>query len=108
MDLLDVGSGRFTWRRLRGYLNGLRNVRESALWRELDADGEGLWDVDTYLLANVVDLLNFANWQRSEDGSKGRNKPKPIKRPSDHRAELQKAEDIRAAIAERRKRRGRR
>lgn len=31
-----------------------------------------------HLLFLVVDELRTANWQRSKDGAKGRNKPKPI------------------------------
>ena len=31
--------------------------------------------------AMVVNLLVEANWQRSADGQKGRNKPKPLPRP---------------------------
>jgi hypothetical protein len=53
----------------------------------------------------VCDLLQIANWQRSDDGAKGRNKPKPIKRPADRRQEAQRAEGIREAIAERKRRR---
>ena len=37
------------------------------------------WDMNTYLLANVVDLLAAGNWQRS--GGKGR-RPKPLQRPT--------------------------
>lgn len=36
------------------------------------------WTTETYLLANVVDLLQGANWQRG--GGKGR-KPQPVPRP---------------------------
>lgn len=103
MDLLDVGTGRFTWRRLHAYLHGLAYVRESAFWRAVDADGEGLWQPDTYLLANAVDALNVANWQRSEDGSKNRNRPKPLPRPSDRRASEDKADLIKQSIAERKR-----
>lgn len=36
------------------------------------------WDVSDWLLANVVDLLAAANWQRG--GGKGA-RPKPVQRP---------------------------
>lgn len=102
----DVGTGAFTWRRLRSYLHGLRYTTDSAFWREVDADGEGLWRVDTYLLANVVDALNIANWQRSKDGSTGNNRPKQVPRPSDKRAAQDKAQLIQNSIRERRRLRG--
>jgi hypothetical protein len=104
VDLLDIGSGRFTWRRLRAFLDGLMLVRDSAFRFSVDPDGCG-WNVDTYLLATCADLLQAANWQRSEDGSKGKNKPKPIRRPSDLRAEKHKASAIERALEERKKRR---
>ncbi len=47
--------------------------------------GEQLaWDVDTHLLATIVDLLAGANWQRS--GVKGAPRPKPLDRPGQKRA----------------------
>jgi hypothetical protein len=107
VDLLDVGTGRFTWRRLKSYIDGLRHVTDSAFYNALDPDGARQWTVDTYMLANAVDLLQAANWQRSEDGNKGRNKPKPVKRPSDQKAATDKAEGIKQMIAERKRRRPR-
>lgn len=32
----------------------------------------------TMLLAGVLDRLNLIIWQKTEDGSKGRNRPKPV------------------------------
>lgn len=40
--------------------------------------GDGIWDFDRVLAALVVDALNVLVWQRTKDGSKGRNRPKPI------------------------------
>jgi hypothetical protein len=77
----------------------------------MDPDGDGLWTVDSYHLANITDLLAAANWQRSEDGSKGRNKPNPTPRPSDKQVAAraaEKAELIKASIAERKRRRAQR
>lgn len=105
MDILDVGATHLTWRRLWSYLQALRWTRESAFWRALDPDGDGLWTVSDFHLANVVDLLAAANWQRSEDGAKGRNKPKPVKRPGEKDAANAKAELIKKSIAERKRRR---
>lgn len=58
----------------------------SALWQELGYDGA--WTPETHLLAQAVDLLAGANYQRG--GGKG-EKPKPLPRPSD----LKKKEDQR-------------
>lgn len=49
----------------------------SALMREL-VQGWGLQD---QLLAGIFDRLAEANWQRTEDGQKGHNRPAPIPRP---------------------------
>lgn len=48
---------------------------ESMTYRALADD---TWTLDQHLLAMVVDQLAVANWQRSKDGSRGRNRPKPI------------------------------
>jgi len=48
------------------------------------------WDVNAHLLANVVDVLLGANWQRG--GGKG-SRPKPIARP-DARAEKRRRDYI--------------
>lgn len=50
---------------------------DSATARSTAGDAAG-WDVQAYLLADVIDLLAAGNWQRS--GAK-RGKPKPMKRP---------------------------
>lgn len=39
------------------------------------------WGLEAQLLAGVFDRLVEANWQRSADGQKDRNKPKPLPRP---------------------------
>lgn len=41
------------------------------------AGGDG-WTRAEHLMAMVVDELKVANWQRSKDGAKNRNRPKPI------------------------------
>lgn len=42
------------------------------------AAGGDTWTLTDHLLALVHDQLAIANWQRSKDGSKGRNRPKPV------------------------------
>nr|WP_240981177.1 DUF5361 domain-containing protein [Streptomyces sp. N502] len=41
------------------------------------AGGDGYSRLE-HLLFLAVDELRVANWQRSKDGTKGRNRPKPI------------------------------
>lgn len=36
------------------------------------------WTLDQHLLALTYDQLAIANWQRSKNGAKNRNRPKPI------------------------------
>lgn len=42
---------------------------------------DAVWGLNEHLLAAAVDALNVANWQRSQDGSTGRNYPQPLTRP---------------------------
>ena len=60
-----------------------------------------LWGVSEYLLAQAVDLLAGANWQRA--GKKSAPRPKPIPRPKNERLEesdgFETAEDFRAWYA---------
>jgi len=48
---------------------------ESLLHREIAGDE---WSRGDHLLALIHDQLALANWQRTKDGRKGRNRPKPI------------------------------
>lgn len=64
----------------------------SALHRALDPDQ---WGVEHYLLANVIDVLQAANWQR------GYNPKNPAPRPQPHpRPGVVSEEDRYAAMAE--------
>lgn len=51
------------------------NIRESLLYQAL---AEDRWTLDQHLLALIHDQLAIANWQRTKDGAKGRNRPKPL------------------------------
>lgn len=75
MALSDLGTPALTWRRL-GVL--LRQLPIEARTVRITVGDQALWSQETYMLANVVDLLSGANWQRG--GGKGR-KPKPMQRP---------------------------
>jgi hypothetical protein len=76
--LSDLTTGRLSWRRLHVLIDGL--PRTANLLRELhgeDAD----WGIAEHLLALNYDAAQIANWQRSKDGSTGRNRPRPFPRP---------------------------
>ncbi len=73
--------------------------RESATMLAVAPKQEAeLWGVSEYLLAQAVDLLAGANWQRA--GKKSAPRPKPIPRPKDGRIEepdgFETPEDFRA------------
>lgn len=81
----------------------MRHTRESAFWRAVDTEGEIAWTDDTHLLAVIADAVIAANWQRSKDGQKGTNKPKPLPRPGEKRRASQKADLVRNSIAARKR-----
>lgn len=51
----------------------------ASLWNEIG--GDAAWTTSEHLLANVLDTLNAANWQRG--GGKAGDRPKPVQRPAD-------------------------
>lgn len=61
--------------RLAACLRALRHEPASLTARALGGDG---WTREQHLLALAVDALRIANWQRTKDGQKNRNRPKPI------------------------------
>lgn len=73
-----MGLPSFTWGDLEVVLEQLGP--ESAYVRAVHGD-EAMWGLPEHLMALAIDALNVANWQRSADGAKGRNYPKPIPRP---------------------------
>lgn len=82
LRLRDVGSDRCTWSDLRAIIYTAEPG--SYLAAVLGAP----WDASSYMLANVVDLLNAGNWQRG--GDKNRPRPKPMPRPGDDDGAIQK------------------
>lgn len=71
------GTGRTTWRDV-AVLYALA-APGSALARA--TGGDSVWGLSEQLLAGIIDHLAVIAWQRTEDGAKGRNRPKPIPRP---------------------------
>ncbi len=94
----ELGGPRLTWGRLRAFIEHLPEGRESALRRSLDPDDKTAWSTGEHLLAYIADVLVIANWQRSDDGAKGRKKPRPLPRPGDE-AELAKKNERMGAAA---------
>jgi hypothetical protein len=73
---LELGTPRLTWRRL-GVL--IRHMPPgSALHRAMDPEGVD-WDVNSHLLAAIVDAEHLSLWQRGD--GKGQ-RPKPVRRPA--------------------------
>lgn len=77
LDLLDFyrRNGKLTLRRLGVCF---RHLPADSATRHAMGDG---WTTDAYLLANVIDALTIANWQRG--GNKNAARPKPVLRPGD-------------------------
>jgi len=48
-------------------------------------DPELSWTQEDYLLANIANSLLFLAWTQTKDGSKNRNRPKPIEPPRKRR-----------------------
>lgn len=69
-----------------------------AVHRALFGD-QAPWSLDQHMLADVIDILNAANWQRAQ--SKTAPRPKPVPRP-DARKALRGGGDASARIAARR------
>lgn len=59
----------------------------SVTWVEAGTDAA--WTAETHMLANVIDALAGANWQRG--GGKGKA-PTPVERPSDAKKSAEKRE----------------
>jgi len=71
----------------------------------MDPDGAAAWSLEAHLATLTVDALHVLAWQNTEDGTKGRNKPKPIPRPGVKEAREEKARRIRHSAGEWQKRR---
>ena len=55
--------------------------RESATWRALHGQDKAEWSLDVQMLAEVLNAVRWLQWAKTEDGAKGRNRPKPIQPP---------------------------
>ena len=75
-SLDDLGTRRLSWSDLVITARLIQHDHSSALATELHGQR---WSIEAQLLADVVDLLAVANWQRG--GKKHAPKPKPVERP---------------------------
>jgi hypothetical protein len=79
LRLRDVGkTPEFTYHDL--YVICANSTRSSALVRSLHGS-EASWGLTEHLLATVADYQAILIWQKTKDGQKNRNRPKPIDRP---------------------------
>lgn len=78
LRLAWLGTQALTWRDLLVITK--QCPRGSALHRAL-AGEESAWGLQEQLLASVFDAAQMLVWMQSEDGAKGRNRPKPFPRP---------------------------
>lgn len=76
LRLDQLGTKRLTWRDLKVVV--ACSPPGGALHRAIDPEA-AQWDPSTYLIAQVVDLLNAGNWQRA--GNKHLRHPDPVWRP---------------------------
>lgn len=84
MDILELGTPRLTYRRLYNLISHL--PRESATAWAM-AGPPHPWDDSDYLLAMLVDGINFLGWAYARVHSKGgsRKPPDPVRRPGETR-----------------------
>lgn len=80
---LVTEAGGLPWRRLRTLIYNL--PPGSALHRSMDLPIA--WTDETHVLAHIADQLAVANWYETKDGQKGRNRPKPMRRPGTKQAD---------------------
>lgn len=76
LRLRDLGTDRLSWGDLWTVVT--QAPADSALYRAMNP-GEADWTLSTLLLAEVVDSLRIATWQRG--GGKKKDYPKPVPRP---------------------------
>lgn len=78
LRLRDLGSPGFSWRDLKVIVSQMK-PGESSTW--LAKNPDHAWGLSEFLQAEVADTLHMLFWAKTKDGSKGRNRPKPIERP---------------------------
>lgn len=59
----------------------LRHSKPGSAYYDYMVGDDSPWGLSEQLLADIADKLGIQIWFKTEDGQKGRNRPKPIKRP---------------------------
>lgn len=81
VDILDLGTERLSWRRLRALI--ARLPRDSWTVQAIAGD-RARWGDQEHLLATIVDALQQGNWMFAAANSKhSPDPPSPIRRPGD-------------------------
>jgi hypothetical protein len=78
LRLRDAGTPEFTLHDL--YVICANSPRTSALVRSIHGP-DAAWGLQEHLLATVADYQAILIWQKTKDGQKNKNRPKPIERP---------------------------
>ncbi|WP_225985530.1 DUF5361 domain-containing protein [Janibacter melonis] len=57
--------------------------KDAAVWAAAFPDdvAEAAWGLSEQLLAAILDVVNWLQWSKTEDGRKNRNRPRLVKRP---------------------------
>jgi hypothetical protein len=92
-SLRELHAGTMSFRELSWLVKGLPGDG-TALWRagrrvkstrpgkaKATPPPDEFWTPERELQAQTIDALNILAWQKTKDGAKGRNAPKPIRRP---------------------------
>ena len=83
-------------------------ARMALLWRALPADSRCVrrlvpsarWTQAEYLLRDIEHATRVLIWQRTKDGERGRNAPRPIPTPAERARNEARRDDALAARAE--------
>lgn len=75
---MDTGDVDHNWRDLVVFIGHL--PADSAVARQEDIEGS-MWGLGEHLQADIADSLRLLVWQKTRDGQRGRNQPKPLPRP---------------------------
>lgn len=83
-------------------------ARMALLWAALPDDSrcvrrlvpEARWTSADYLLRSIEHSARVLVWQRTKDGAKGVNEPKPVQTPAERARNLERRDEALAARAE--------
>lgn len=103
MDIAKAGEDGFSWERVLSLIEQLPST--ARFWKAQYPEVQ--WTESEYLLANIFDAVNIANWQRANTGvkkTKQSKPPEPLDRPGKRKKKLEKINDLGKRLIEQRKR----